>query len=96
MLTYPPWRMKVRKTIPNVNVNCLQPCVHGKEEHHLPVEQLDADRPPWKVKVRKTIPNVNAIILQPCVHGKEEHHLPGEQSDADRPLMEGEGEKDYS
>jgi hypothetical protein len=30
--------VKVRKTIPNVNAIILKPCVHGKEEHHLPGE----------------------------------------------------------
>ncbi len=45
MLTDPPWKVKVRKTIPNVNAIILQPRGHGKEEHHLPGEQLDAERP---------------------------------------------------
>ncbi len=48
MLTDPPWRVKVRETIPSVNAIILQPCVHGKEQKHLAGEQLDADRPPME------------------------------------------------
>jgi hypothetical protein len=41
MLTDPPWKVKVRKTMPCVNAIILQPYVHGKEVQHLPREKLN-------------------------------------------------------